>query len=350
MKVKLKDVADRAGVSLTAASMILADKGTFPQETIDKVNKAAEELSYKRRNRKGHPPKVGEEEKKILNFGVALYLDHSESYLFSYLTPLLEQLENQIRKAGYNLMIIPILHSHTTDEIQEKILNAGVKGVFSIHFKNMELFDFLESKEIPVILILNTSLQSTLFSVCSDDFQGAYEGTQHLIHLGHKKIAYIDPPDAREQPLLSDRFIGFKKAMDENNLDVPDEYKTTISLSDRKIREKNLRTLMDMKDRPTALFTLDDETALFVIATLEKWGIHIPEDMSLIAPGDVLDYTRPRIPQITTMRVDTEMIGKLAADLMIDRITGHHKNLQVLKVKQILIERGSCRKISDYPV
>ena len=71
-------------------------------------------------------------------------------------------------------------------------------------------------------------------------------------------------------------------------------------------------------------------------------GIRVPEDVSLIAPGDVLDYSEPFIPPITTMRIDTAMMGQLAGELLLKRLRDPGLGLQVLKVKQQLVERGSC--------
>ena len=71
----------------------------------------------------------------------------------------------------------------------------------------------------------------------------------------------------------------------------------------------------------------------------------MPRHGSLVAPGDVLDYTLPMIPQITTIRIDTSLLGRIAANLMFEVIRGPESGVQVLKVKEQLVRRASCRHL-----
>jgi len=73
----------------------------------------------------------------------------------------------------------------------------------------------------------------------------------------------------------------------------------------------------------------------------------VPEDVSLVAPGDVVDYSLPLIPQITTMRIDTTLLGKLAANLLLDRMRSSEKDVHVIKVKEQLVRRASCRSVEE---
>jgi len=75
---------------------------------------------------------------------------------------------------------------------------------------------------------------------------------------------------------------------------------------------------------------------------LKEMGLEVPRDVSLVAPGDVLDYSLPFTPQITTMRINTSLLGRIAADLMLDRLHADHEELHVLKVKEQLVRRESC--------
>lgn len=109
--------------------------------------------------------------------------------------------------------------------------------------------------------------------------------------------------------------------------------------------EHKISTLFTKEDRPTAVFVHDDYLALRVIAALQKLHLSIPEDVSLVAPGDTLDYSEPHIPPITTMRINTSLIGKISAELMLSRLHNNPDDIQVLKVKEQLVKRGSCRKL-----
>ncbi len=84
---------------------------------------------------------------------------------------------------------------------------------------------------------------------------------------------------------------------------------------------------------------------MFVIEALGRLGIAVPGDVSLVAPGDVVDYNLPFMPQISTMRIDTTLLGRIAANLMFDRMRNTDSDVHVLKVKEQLVRRASCREI-----
>jgi DNA-binding LacI/PurR family transcriptional regulator len=82
---------------------------------------------------------------------------------------------------------------------------------------------------------------------------------------------------------------------------------------------------------------------------LEALGLEVPDDVSLIAPGDVLDYSQCYLPQITTMRINTTSLGKLACNLFFDRLRNNIQDIHVLKLKQQLVRRGTCAKLKEPP-
>ena len=146
---------------------------------------------------------------------------------------------------------------------------------------------------------------------------------------------------------MADRFVGFRKALEENRLAFPPDQRVTVPFMDQKKLIKKLDMLFSRPERPTAVFAHDDYLGLFVIRALEELGLRVPRDVSLIAPGDVLDYSLPGIPQITTMRINTSLLGGTAANVMLERFRNHHEDVHVLKVKEQLMKRESCRSIGE---
>jgi len=342
MKPKLRDVAELAGVSITAASMALSETGRISNETRSKVSKAAAELGYKRKKKSN----------KISDFNhvaVLVSSDYEWAFIWKFIQPLIHQIEIELRAYELNLIMIPISHESTPDELFDKIKSSGAGAVISLHFGNDELFIRLEEKGIPVIVVMKSDFHDRYYSVCVDDYQGAYEAGCHLIRLGHKKIAYvgIERPDL---PALSnDRFIGFKKAMDVNGIELPDNIIFEFETGHMDKLKKDLYPVFnpEIKDRPTAVFCLDDDLALRVILALKDLTLSIPGDVSIIAPGDVLDYKLPYIQPITTMQIDTTYMGKIVSQMLISRIENAQDMQHGLKVQQHLVERGSCRRINQ---
>jgi LacI family transcriptional regulator len=145
--------------------------------------------------------------------------------------------------------------------------------------------------------------------------------------------------------VVADRFVGFRKALEENRLPFSPEQRITIPFMDEKRLARRLASLFGRPGRPTAVFAHDDYLGMYVVAALKGLGLSVPQDVSLLAPGDVLDYTLPFTPQITTMRINTSLLGRIAADLMLDRVKRGHEDVRVIKVKEQLVKRASCRKL-----
>jgi DNA-binding LacI/PurR family transcriptional regulator len=107
---------------------------------------------------------------------------------------------------------------------------------------------------------------------------------------------------------------------------------------------KKLAGLFSRPDRPTAVFAHDDYLGMYVIRALLDLGLRVPDHVSLLAPGDVLDYALPCTPRITTLRINTALLGRTAAALLLDRLHNEREDVHVLKVKEQLVKRSTCGK------
>ena len=336
---KLKDVAETAGVSIATVSMVLSGKGKISKEVSQKVIDTAAKLGYSKR----YSRTIGG--KKRTKYIAVL---HYEPYVYgwNFIRPCILVLEDILLQNGYFPVIFDLTKQAETEELLQRVLASDAGAVFSIHYGNADLFQKLEDMNIPVIVINNSNFQDRFFSVCVDDFQGAYEGALHLIKLGHRHIAYIDYYKPYLPSVVSDRFIGFKKAIDEYRLEFSDSQKIIVNLDDLEKTTPELKKIFQQKEKPTAIFFHDDYITALLLGTLNNLGIKVPDDVSIIAPGDVLDYSQPFLPQITTMKTNTHMMAKVAGDLMIGRIEKESSDLHALKVTQQLPNRGAC-KASD---
>lgn len=335
---KLKDVARKAGVSPTTASMVFTDTGRISEDTQRLVRETAEAMGYRHQARERRSLKTGR------HVAVLVLTDTEWSFIWHFLTDLINEIVQDLEPIGLKTMMVPISHHDSDEVIYQKITHLGCRSVFSIHMGRELLFDRLERDGIPVILIMNNNYQDRFFSICADDFQGAYEGTRHLFQLGHRRIDFVDI-QREDLPLLStDRYYGYRKALDEEGVVPLDDYRIgcDVECSDDDLDEI-FEDAMKRPDPPTALFCLDDEVAFRAWSALNRLGYSIPDDLSIIAPGDVLDYTKPYVPQISTMQIDMAYVGRLAVEMLNNRIKNEIDTVHVLKVKQQLRDRGSCR-------
>ncbi len=341
-KPNLNQVAREAGVSVTTASLALSGKGKISLAVREKVSRVARKIGYAR---KATPAQKGAQTPRTIT--ILLPVDDQWAHIFFFVRPIIVEIEKTLIRDGYYPSVIPTFYTADVEHTIPKILANEAKAVFSIHYGNAALFRQLEARGIPVVVVMNNNFQDTFYSVCVDDFQGAYEGCLHLIRLGHRSIGYIDYPRPELPAVVIDRFIGFRKAMDEYALRFEEGARLTVGRDDRAALGEGLRVLFSRSPRPTALFVHDDYLAARVVSELAAQGIHVPVDVSLIAPGDVLDYSDPFVPQISTMRINTALMGQVSADLILNRLKMKPDDIHVLKIKQQLVDRGSCRRLSE---
>lgn len=340
MKPKLKDVAERAGVSITTASMALSGKGRISEVVRSQVIAAARDLGYTRKQ-----PAMQNREISNNTVGIFVSIDYEWDFIWHFIRPIIVEIEANLKGEKKNTVLIPIHRSSSDEEIIQKVIESRVEAVISMHLGNENLITRLEELGIPVIIVMNNNFQDKFYSVLVDDIQCAYEGTMYLISLGHRNLAYAECERPDLPILLNDRCFGFRKAIEESGIKVSDDNYIRFNLNDLKTLRQKLSAIFAKPDRPTAIFCLDDDIAMRVISVLSESSYTTPEDYSIIAPGDVLDYRLKHIPQITTMKINTTYMGRIVFQMLMNRLEHKPEDLHVLKVKHQLVRRGTCREL-----
>ena len=118
------------------------------------------------------PEKALRTEKLRRTLGVLLVIDSSVGYLFHFIRTIIENLERRVREDGYDVVLIPISFQSTDSEIVEKVVDARVKAVASLHYANINAFIRLEDRGIPIVVVMNNTHVHTYYTVGSDDFRG----------------------------------------------------------------------------------------------------------------------------------------------------------------------------------
>ena len=335
----LKDVAIAADVSLSTVSLVLSGKGKISDEIRNRVIKATAAVGYQKKN------KVPKENGKKL-VGVIGTFYEEWSFTLDFTRRCLQFLEEHTLDIDCIPIMIPLFKETPRKELLNRILFSGVEAVFSLLFEDEKLFKNLEELGIPVVIVHNENLQNNFCTACSDNFQGTFDCAEYLIKLGHSRITFADFPRPRLRAIVANRYYGFKKAVEENNLLFTPNDKITVELDDFSKLKKTVKQVFFGKDSPTAVVAHDDYMAYMVILALKEINLKVPDDISIIAPGDALDYSKEHYPQITTFQIDNDLVTKIAVDILQNRLRNKHGNIQVLKIKQHLVERGSCRQFA----
>ena len=222
------------------------------------------------------------------------------------------------RKAQCELLIKAFDYKDTDiiEQVKMLIARSPLLGVVLTEpmCDMQELVKTLLAANVPVVRIAPHSQDGATFDICHDNHQAAYDMTNYLIGLGHKRIAFVRGPADHGDANV--RFAGFRKAMEDAGLPVIEElcvqgtfeYDSGVSAGEQ---------LLSLNPLPSAIFACNDEMAVGVLATAHRLGLRIPEDFSL-AGFDDAPLSRTVWPELTTCRQKMELIGYLAADFLIN--------------------------------
>ena len=342
-KVTIAEIAEAAGVSSATVSMVLSNKGKISENVITKVKTVANNLGYTKIHKKTAETYVTDSK----TIGMLIDIDPDWDFAWRFIRPVLSNIEAVLKENNYIFLLIPIHLDLQSEEIVERVISSKVCAVLSMHYGNRNLFQELESKGVPVVVINNSNLQNIFHTVCVDDIRGCYDGTRYLIKNGHRSIGYVEYERPDMQTLVNDRFMGYKNALESEGIEFESDLRITTQMNNMQDLYESLDELFREHEEITALICHDDYLADNVIAVLTKLDKRVPEDISIIAPGDVINYNEPHVPQITTMRINKELMGRTAGEVVINRLKSKHEGIQVLKVNQVLIDRGSVRNLGS---
>ena len=270
--VSMKDIAKQCNVSVASVSKALNGYPDISEETRQLILKTASEMGYLP-NSSARALKT----KRSYNLGV-LFVDEAMSGLtHDYFNHVLESFKRTAESKGYDI-------TFTSGNLSGQRLNYYV-------------FD-------------------GRIAVVSNNIQGMEDLVSYILKRGHRKIAYIHGEDSS---VTRSRLGSFYRTLQKKRIDVPDEYMPVIPYRDAEAAAMATSELLDLKDPPTCILYPDDFSALGGINEIHERGLRIPDDIS-IAGYDGLTFARILEPRLTTLCQDTETIGRLAAQKLIDLI------------------------------
>ena len=327
--VSMQDIADELGVSKVTVSKALNGKEGVGEALKKKIADLAEKSGYVLPNygyRK--TKKVGIIMSDRFNSG-----DEGKFYMAMY-----EKIISELQKSSCtSMMISPNRNSLATD--LQTIKSSGIfDGLIFLGILDWEVKKQLDAVNLPKIYVDVYDETHKSDSVVTENIYSCYEITNYLIHQGHTEIGFVGTVGATTS--ITDRYLGYVRSMLENNITPQDVW----NIPDRS-QEGEAIPLELPKEMPTAFVCNCDETAIQLVKELTAKGYHIPEDIS-VAGFDNSIYAQVCSPPLTTVAVDIEEIGKLAARRMIKHMSNPaKKGGGVFRVPGNIIYRESVRNI-----
>jgi LacI family transcriptional regulator, galactose operon repressor len=328
-QVVMRDVALLAGVSTATVSRALNEPARVSRRMRARVEDAVRELGY-------------------IRHGAARALSMRRSHAIGAIIPTVDNatragkvaaLQKRCRERGYNL-VLALSEYDLHIELQQcrNLVEAGIDGLMlegGIH--DRELYELLEKRGIAVV---NTSIydrHSPHPNIGFDNRDVARRLAEHLLDLGHREIAMIAGPTA-DNDRAGGRVAGVRDALKARGLDLPASrvVEFPYRLAEGRL---GLRALVDRNPRPTAIICGNDMLAIGALIEAQTLGLRVPQDLS-IAGFDDLDWASQIPPGLTTMAFPASEIGRLAADYLIDTLSGKRVP-RAVEVEVKLILRGS---------
>jgi LacI family transcriptional regulator len=334
----LSDVAALAGVSISAASRVLSDAPTarVSATTRERVRQAAIQLDYR-------PNFAARALKSQRTNVVALVVPDVTNAIFA---ELLRGVEDAAAGLGYTVLLARTEAGPDRAAIVPRLVGEGrVDGVLVQIGDDMPAEDLstLLSGRVPAVLV-NSTHRGHVGSVALDDEAAVLMATQHLIGLGHRRIALMNGLPITDTARR--RAVGFRAAMSSAGLSVPAELVTELGYQPDQGRAA-LRVLIDAPQGPTAIVVANANAALGVLAEAHARGIRVPGDLSVIAIHD-LWVAESTGPPLTTVRMPLYELGTHAMSAIADRIaTGVVRDHLVSTPAPRLILRESTAPVGD---
>lgn len=329
------DVARLAGVSRATVSLVLNRKpgATISESTRTRVLEAARKLDY-------HINAAGRSlrSQRTGTIGLIVRRPHGLSS-DAFLPRVLEGIGSVLGPAGRRLLIEPLDPDHPVSYMG-LVREGHVDGlIFSDARPDDVNLGALHDDGVPIVL-WGQLPKSNLPFVDIDNAAAAQIAVEHLIGLGHRRIACITNAHlGQERRAAGERLRGYRIALTAHGLPVDDSLVRYGDYEEQSGFEA-MRSLLTGPARPSAVFVASDEVALGALRAIREAGLHVPQDLAVVGFDDI-PISRLVMPALTTIRLPARQIGVVAATMMLETLDGGRRPDSVLLDTELIVRESS---------
>lgn len=313
-KVTISDVARASGVSPATVSLALRHKAGISSETRQRVLDVAQTLGYLLQS-----PNRSAQRVEIHSIGVLLKTHPDDVAMTqSFYGPVVAGIEEVCRRQQIHLLFANLLVDIENRPVEPPrlLIEQHADGLLLIGMQiDAAALTLFQPQSAPMVLVDAYVESDPYDAVVTDNFAGAYAATSHLIEQGHRQIAIVGS-QPQTFPSVMERRAGYCQALADHGLQ---PYFWDCPLWPKAAYEVSLGYLQRSLSALTAFFCCNDAVALSLMQLLQERGYRIPHDVSVIG-FDNIDLAQHTMPPLTTMLVDKVGMGRLAAQLLINRI------------------------------
>lgn len=324
----IRDIAKEAGVSVATVSRVLNDNHIVTKKTKEKVELAIQALNYQ-------PSMLGRNLRTSKSRLMLVLIPSTSNPFYS---EIIKGIQDTGIKNHYNILLCETDAKPEREDIYLNMLkNKLADGMISMD-PTISLDNLNELAEThPVIFCSEYEQDGVIPYVSIDSEMGAYEAVKHLIMTGNNKIALINSEEKFLYARL--RKAGYERALKEFNLPIQEEWITHTEDLEFESGAQGMRKLLELEDKPTAVFAVSDTLAIGAMKTLD---MHRDQDQELnptaIIGFDNISFSKMTNPTLSTIEQPMYQMGVSAADMLMKRMKGEDVESVILPHKLIIRE------------
>lgn len=330
----IKDVAKAAQCSIATVSCVLNGRGRISESTQKRVREICKQLGY-------FPSAAGRNlrSRKTETVGILFYPSCANIFRDIFYAEILEGLEEELTRAGYNLLLAGYDLSTQQESLPKFIREGSVDGVILMGGCPEEFNRKLRETPIPVLLLDTDTPQASVDSVTSDGFRAMADMTSFLYNQGHRQMLMFRHCYDNYNELT--RCQGFEAEIQRLGLESGAEV-IQVKTNDEAVREIIAR--LNRPDPVTAVCTVNDDMAASILHLLQASGISVPDLVSITGFDDT-EFSRETNPPLTTIHIDRTLIGSEGAKTILNRIQTPGAPVHKRTIPHTLIARESVKII-----
>lgn len=325
MAISIKDIAEKAGVSPSTVSRALSDHPRISPQTKSRIRCLAAEMGYS-------PNVIGRSLAARRTFSIGLVLRHVSD---PFPAQIVRGIEDMAVANGYHVFLSssygdPERERDVIEIFRERRVDGMIVTSPSLGLRYTSLMDEFN---IPIVLI---NCPEYPYSVSTDNLHGGRLATEHLLQLGHTRIGYVEQGGARRTNL--DRLEGYKQALQSWGTHFDP---LLVATGDGSIEggKKGMEQLLALSSPPTAVFCYNDMTAIGAIAAIRAWGMHVPEDISLVGFDDI-ELAAYLNPPLTTIRQPRYELGRRAMEMLLALLAGDDEVTSIVLQGELIVRES----------
>ncbi len=336
--VTIKDIAKQLGISKSTVSRALSEHSDVNPETKRRVLELAEKLNYQ-------PNAIALHLKQQRTHTIGVVIPEIINRFFAQAIGGIQKVANM---AGYHVMICQSDDSYVSERKNlQGLLAMRVDGIIvslSSDTDRTDHFNVLLQKNIPLVFFDRVPEEIDVSQVLTDNYDISFEGTEHLISQGCKRIAIIAGPQNLSNS--RNRLKGYKDALEKHGIQVKENNIIHGSFRGANIEEYT-RYLINLQPRPDAIFAINDYAAIEMMHVIKKNGLRIPDDIAVLGFNNenISRLVEPALSSIDHAPIE---MGSLAAEMLLKKIETGNLSPEHRLLKARLVVRESTHKMNVY--